>query len=112
MGIIPNGFRLVRGDNGAEVIASVTRRQLRRHGLASVSNDSIEHRDVLAVHHVNKQPGLQTVLTALKCFRELSFGALVPVRQAWDKAPWQKGKIIVCLCMLQKTRLKTVVRPT
>ena len=41
-------------------------RQLRRHGLISVTSDSIEHRNLLAVHHSNKKPGLHTVLTALK----------------------------------------------
>ena len=50
----------------AEGLAYVTKRQLRRHGLNSVSNDSIEHRNLLAVHHINKKPGWSTVLAALK----------------------------------------------
>ena len=32
------------------------------------------------------------LLWQLKRFRELSFGALVPVMQVWDKAPWEKRK--------------------
>ena len=60
------GFRVVGGDNTTEPRASVTKKQLRRHRLISVTNDSIEHRNLLAVHHINKKPGLHTVLTALK----------------------------------------------
>ena len=58
-----------RDPNG--LLASVTKRQLRRHGLISVTNGSIEHRNLLALHHTNKKPGLSTVLAALKKFREL-----------------------------------------
>ena len=47
------GFRIVGGDNTAEGLASVTKRQLRRHGLLSVTGDFIEHRNLLAVHHLN-----------------------------------------------------------
>ena len=65
------GFRVVGGDNTTEPLASVTKKQLRRHRLISVTNDSIEHRNLLAVHHINKKPGLHTVLTALKKIREL-----------------------------------------
>ena len=83
------GFRVVGGDNAAEALASVTKRQLRRHGLISVTNDSIEHRNLLAVHHVNKKPGLSTVLAALKQFRELSMSSLQPASKVWDAAPWK-----------------------
>ena len=83
------GFRVVGGDNAAEALASVTKRQLRRHGLISVTNDSIEHRNLLAVHHVNKKPGLSTVLAALKQFRELSMSSLMPASKVWDAAPWK-----------------------
>ena len=83
------GFRIVGGDNTAEGLASVTKRQLRRHGLLSVTGDSIEHRNLLAVHHLNKKPGLHTVLTALKRFRELSMTSLQPASKVWNEAPWK-----------------------
>ena len=70
-----------------------TKKQLRRHGLISVANDPIERRNVLAVHHVYKNPGLSAVLNDLKRFRELNMKALVPVTKLWDKAPWQKSKV-------------------
>ena len=35
-------------------------------------NDKIEHRNVLAVHPLNKQPGLESVLKALVRFRQLA----------------------------------------
>ena len=65
-------------DNTTEALASVTKKQLRKHGLISVTNDSIEHRNLLAVHHINKKPSLHTVLTALKKIRELSMSACSP----------------------------------
>ena len=77
---------MVRGDNVAESIASITRRQLRRHGPQSVTNHNVERRNMLSVHHLNKQPGLQTVLTALKKIRELSLKSLQPVSQVFDAA--------------------------
>ena len=54
----------------------------------SVTNNSIEHRNLLAVHHINKKPGLHTVLTALKKIRELSMSSLQPASKVWDRAPW------------------------
>ena len=67
-----SGFLMVGGDNVAESIASITKSQLRRFGLSKVSRDGIEHRNVLAVHHINQRPGLATVLDALKRHRSLS----------------------------------------
>ena len=52
-------------------------------------DDSIEHRNLLAVHHINKKPGLHTVLTALKKIRELSMSSLQPASKVWDRAPWR-----------------------
>ena len=43
-----------------------------RIGLSKVSRDGIEHRNVLAVHHINQRPGLATVLDALKKHRSLA----------------------------------------
>ena len=73
------------GHKAAEAFASVTR----RHGLISVTNDSIECRNLLAVHHVNEKPGLHTVLTALMKFRNLSMSSLQPASEVWDEAPWK-----------------------
>ena len=53
-------------------LASISKRQLRRHGLASVANDRVEHRNLSAVHHLNKHPGFEAVLKALSSFREIS----------------------------------------
>ena len=52
-------------------------------------DDSIEHRNLLAVHHINKKPSLHTVLTALKKIRELSMSSLQPASKVWDRAPWK-----------------------
>lgn len=59
-------------------------------GLASVGNDKVEHRNVLSVHHLNKQPGLQAVLTALKKFREVSMKSLQPAPEVFDSALWHR----------------------
>jgi hypothetical protein len=81
---------MVGGDNVAESIASVTKGQLRRHGLSRNSTDRIEHRNTLAVHYLNKNPGLDAVLSALARFRStLSCGLVAPSR-AFLEAPWEK----------------------
>ena len=102
------GFRVVGGVNTAEALASVTKRQLRRHGLISVTSDSIEHRNLLAVHHINKKPGLHTVLTALKKIRELSLSSLQPASKVWDQASWKLWKRKCCsrLMKLKQQRAK------
>ena len=83
-------FTMVGGDNVAESIASVTKGQLRRHGLSRNSTDRIEHRNTLAVHYLNKNPGLDAVLSALARFRStLSCGLVAPSR-AFLEAPWEK----------------------
>ena len=48
-------FLMVGGDNVAESLAAVPKSQLRRLGLQKVVNDPIEHRNVLAVHYLNKK---------------------------------------------------------
>ena len=60
------GFRVVGGDNTAEALASVTKKQLRRHGSISVTHDSIEHRNLLAVHHINKKTRFAHCLDSLE----------------------------------------------
>ena len=54
------------------------------------NTDRIEHRNTLAVHYLNKNPGLDAVLSALARFRStLSCGLVAPSR-AFLEAPWEK----------------------
>ena len=63
---------MVGGDNVAESLAAVTKSQLRRHGLQKVVNNPIEHRNVLAVHYLDKNPCLTNGLKALARFKQLA----------------------------------------
>ena len=74
--------------------------------LISVTNNSIEHRNLLAVHHINKKPGLHTVLTALKKIRELSMSSLQPASKVWDRAPWTLWKRTCCSMCKRMLTLK------
>ena len=74
--------------------------------LISVTNNSIEHRNLLAVHHINKKPGLHTVLTALKKIRELSMSSLQPASKVWDRAPWTLWKRTCCSVCKRMLTLK------
>ena len=80
---------MVGGDNVAESIASITKSQLRRFGLSKVSRDGIEHRNVLAVHHINQRPGLATVLDALKKHRSLASRSFLSPSQVFKQPLWQ-----------------------
>ena len=84
-----SGFLMVGGDNVAESIASITKSQLRRFGLSKVSRDGIEHRNVLAVHHINQRPGLATVLDALKKHRSLASRSFLSPSQVFKQPLWQ-----------------------
>ena len=54
------------------------------------NTDRSEHRNTLAVHYLNKNPGLDAVLSALARFRStLSCGLVAPSR-AFLEAPWEK----------------------
>ena len=75
--------------NVAESIASITKSQLRRFGLSKVSRDGIEHRNVLAVHHINQRPGLATVLDALKKHRSLASRSFLSPSQVFKQPLWQ-----------------------
>ena len=83
-------FTMVGGDNVAESMASVTKHQLRRHGLSRNAKDPIEHRNTLAVHYLNKNPGLEAVLSALARFRTTVSQGLVAPSRAFLEAPWEK----------------------
>ena len=49
----------------ALLMLHMTKGQLGRHGLSRNVSDPIEHRHVLVVHYLNKNPGLNPVLLAL-----------------------------------------------
>ena len=72
-------------DATQESIASITKSQLRRFGLSKVSRDGIEHRNVLAVHHINQRPGLATVLDALKKHRSLASRSFLSPSQVFKQ---------------------------
>ena len=58
-------------------------------GLSKVSRDGIEHRNVLAVHHINQRPGLATVLDALKKHRSLASRSFLSPSQVFKQPLWQ-----------------------
>ena len=66
----PHVFVMVGGDQVAESLASITKSQLRRHGLSRNVSDPIEHRNVLSVHYIHKNPGLSSIMSALARFRK------------------------------------------
>ena len=66
----------------------VTKSQLRRHGLQKAVNDPIEHRNVLAVHYLNKKPGLESVVKALARFRQLAMKSCRQPTLVFKEAPW------------------------
>ena len=78
---------MVGGDNVAESLAAVTKSRLRRHGLQKVV-DPIEHRNVLAVHYLNKKPGLESVVKALARFRQLAMKSCRQPTLVFKEAQW------------------------
>ena len=58
-------------------------------GISQVSRDGIEHRNVLAVHHINQRPGLATVLDALKKHRSLASRSFLSPSQVFKQPLWQ-----------------------
>eukprot|EP00438_Fugacium_kawagutii_P004575 Skav230700 [mRNA] locus=scaffold1495:147698:148291:+ [translate_table: standard] len=84
-----NCFVLAAGDNVAEAIAAVSKKQLRRMGLLATSaRDAIEHRNVLCAHYLNKEPGLVRVLRALALHRERASSGLVSPKDAFKQPLW------------------------
>ena len=53
-----------------------------------VVNVPIEHRNVLAVHYLNKKPGLESVVKALARFRQLAIKSCRPPTLVFKEAPW------------------------
>ena len=86
-------FILCAGDNAAESVASVSKKQLRRLNLLSAgARDAIEHRNLLAVHRLNKKPGLESVLKALALFRHKASQGLTSPATCFQKPLWQLWK--------------------
>ena len=81
---------LCAGDNAAETVASVSKKQLRRLNLLSAdARDAIEHRNLLAVHRLNKKPGLESVMEALGLFRQKASQGLVSPAACFQKPLWK-----------------------
>ena len=84
-----DSFVLCAGDNAAESVASVSKKQLRRLNLLSAdARDAIEHRNLLAVHRLNKKPGLISVMEALALFRRKASQGLVSPATCFQKPLW------------------------
>lgn len=84
-----NNFVLAAGDQVAESVAAISKKQLRRMSLLSPSSrDRIEHRNVLYAHYLNKEPGLLRVLRALAVHRQKASSGLVSPMDAFKKPLW------------------------
>ena len=84
-----NSFVLTAGDNVAESIAAISKKQLRRMGLLSTSaQDPIEHRNLLCAHYLNKGPGLLRVLRALALHKQKASSGLTKPGDAFKKPLW------------------------
>ena len=73
-----NSFLLTGGDNVAESLVQVGKKQLRRLSQLGGAKDRLEHRNLLAAYYIHKNPGLDSVLNALRLHREKTNGALAP----------------------------------
>ena len=65
-----DSYVLTAGDNCAESLCAVSKKQLRRTNLnIAVVRDKIEHRYLLSSHFLNKAPGLARIMQALRCHK-------------------------------------------
>ena len=62
----------------AESLVQVGKKQLRRLSQLGGAKDRLEHRNLLAAYYIYKNPGLDSVLNALRLHREKTNGALTP----------------------------------
>ena len=76
------------GGVGWDINVLTTTSLLRRHGLQKVVNDPIEYHNVLAVHYLNKKPGLESVVKALARFRQLAMKSCRQPTSVFKEAPW------------------------
>ena len=76
-----------RGDNCAESLCAVSKKQLRRTNLnIAVVQDKIEHRYLLSSHFLNKAPGLARIMQAPRCHK---MKCMVSPTDAFKKPLWQ-----------------------
>ena len=71
-------YLITGGDNVAESLMSVGKKQLRRLGQLGGGKDALEHRNILSAFFVHTHPGVQNVLQALKNLRAKANGTLKP----------------------------------
>ena len=85
-----DSFVLTAGDNCAESLCAVSKKQLRRTNLnIAVVRDKIEHRYLLSSHFLNKAPGLARIMQALRCHKMICMSGLVSPTDAFKKPLWQ-----------------------
>ena len=85
-----DSFVLTAGDNCAESLCAVSKKQLRRTNLnIAVVRDKIEHRYLLSSHFLNKAPGLARIMQALRCHKMKCMSGLVSPTDAFKKPLWQ-----------------------
>ena len=70
-------------------VAGICKKELRRTNLIYAdARDPVEHRNLLAMHYLNKGPGLLRVLRALKVRRERLQDLSVNPQQSFTQALW------------------------
>ena len=85
-----DSYVLTAGDNCAESLCAVSKKQLRRTNLnIAVAQDKIEHRYLLSSHFFNKAPGLARIMQALRCHKMKCMSGLVSPTDAFKKPLWQ-----------------------
>ena len=85
-----DSFVLTAGDNCAESLCAVSKKQLRRTNLnIAVVRDKIEHRYLLSSDFLNKAPGLARIMQALRCHKMKCMSGLVSPTDAFKKPLWQ-----------------------
>ena len=85
-----DSYVLTAGDNCAESLCAVSKKQLRRTNLnIAVAQDKIEHRYLLSSHFLNKAPGLARIMQTLRCHKMKCMSGLVSPTDAFKKPLWQ-----------------------
>ena len=82
---------LLAGDNQAEAAVSVVKRSLRRANKLGRRAPKTTHIDSLACFRLQQQPGLQTVLSALRDYRAARAGCLGCAPQAYAQYDQDKA---------------------
>ena len=85
-----DSYVLTAGDNCADSLCAVSKKQLRRTNLnIAVAQDKIEHRYLLSSHFLNKAPGLARIMQALRCHKMKCMSGLVSPTDAFKKPLWE-----------------------